>query len=82
METIEPSPGLVQSMGRTGMTGVIARNQRGEDGASAVEYGLLLTGIAALIAMIVFLFGQSVLGLFDNSCDALSTGSSGQMASC
>ena len=31
-----------------------------ERGASAVEYGLLITGIAALIAIIVFAFGGVV----------------------
>ena len=32
-------------------------SRRDEDGASAVEYGLLVAGIAALIVAIVFLFG-------------------------
>lgn len=31
-----------------------------ERGASAVEYGLLITGIAALIAVIVFAFGGAL----------------------
>ena len=46
-----------------------------EDGASAVEYGLLLTGIAALIVAVVFLFGGAVSGLFDDTCDSLEAGS-------
>ncbi len=33
-----------------------------EDGASAVEYGLLLAGVAALIVAVVFLFGGAVAG--------------------
>lgn len=40
-------------------------------GASAVEYGLLIAGIAALIVAVVFLFGGSVGGLFQNTCDTL-----------
>ena len=32
-------------------------SRRDEDGASAVEYGLLVAGIAALIVAVVFLFG-------------------------
>lgn len=33
---------------------------RNEEGASAVEYGLLVAGIAALIAVIVFALGGTV----------------------
>jgi pilus assembly protein Flp/PilA len=53
---------------------------QGEDGASAVEYGLLLTGVAALIVAVVFLFGGAVSGLFDDTCDSVGTGSSGTMS--
>lgn len=35
-----------------------------ERGASAVEYGLLVAGIAALIVATVFLLGGSVKGAF------------------
>ena len=42
-----------------------------ERGASAVEYGLLIAGIAALIVAVVFLFGGSVGGMFQNTCDTL-----------
>ena len=48
--------------------------QRDEAGASAVEYGLLLAGIAALIAAVVFTFGSSVSGLFTQTCDAINSG--------
>jgi pilus assembly protein Flp/PilA len=50
---------------------------RDEDGASAVEYGLLLAGVASLIIAIVFLFGGAVSDLFDNTCDSITAGSSG-----
>jgi pilus assembly protein Flp/PilA len=41
---------------------------RTERGATAVEYGLLIAGIAAVIALTVYLFGGEVLGLFVDSC--------------
>ena len=50
-----------------------------ERGASAVEYGLLIAGIAALIVVVVFAFGGAVLhGLFESTCDKVgsSTGTS------
>jgi pilus assembly protein Flp/PilA len=46
-------------------------NKRGEDGASAVEYGLLVAGIAALIVAVVFLFGGAIANLFTNSCGTI-----------
>ena len=39
-------------------------SRRDEDGASAVEYGLLVAGIAALIVAIVFLFGGVIKNAF------------------
>ncbi|KQQ41585.1 Flp family type IVb pilin [Nocardioides sp. Leaf307] len=41
-------------------------------GASAVEYGLLISGIAALVAAAVFAFGGGVDGLFGDTCDTVS----------
>ncbi|WP_310963153.1 Flp family type IVb pilin [Nocardioides terrisoli] len=43
-----------------------------DTGASAVEYGLLITGIAAVIAAAVFLFGGAVLNLFSDSCQSVA----------
>jgi pilus assembly protein Flp/PilA len=44
-----------------------------ERGASAVEYGLLIAGISALIVVIVFSFGGVVLDdLFKNTCDTVA----------
>ena len=46
---------------------------RSDDGASAVEYALLIAGIAGLIAGIVFLFGPHVRDdLFGNTCNSIS----------
>jgi pilus assembly protein Flp/PilA len=42
-----------------------------DEGASAVEYGLLLAGIAALIVAAVFLVGRSNAANFDEACDAI-----------
>jgi pilus assembly protein Flp/PilA len=42
-----------------------------ERGASAVEYGLLIAGIAALIVLIVFVFGSGVNSLFNDTCDSI-----------
>jgi pilus assembly protein Flp/PilA len=52
-----------------------------ERGASAVEYGLLITAIAAVIAVVVYAFGGVVLnGLFKSTCNKV--GSSVGSASC
>ena len=48
-----------------------------ERGASAVEYGLLIAGIAALIAAVVFLFSDTITGLFDETCNSVNGGSTG-----
>jgi pilus assembly protein Flp/PilA len=42
--------------------------RRLESGASAVEYGLLIAGIAAIIAVAVFAFGGGSTGMFQDSC--------------
>lgn len=39
-----------------------------ERGASAVEYGLLIAGVAALIVAAVLLFGGAVTDLFTDTC--------------
>ncbi|MGN6161397.1 MAG: Flp family type IVb pilin [Marmoricola sp.] len=53
---------------------VLAR--RTEDGASAVEYGLLVAGIAALIVAVVFLFGGMIKNVFHNTCSTINTSAS------
>jgi pilus assembly protein Flp/PilA len=45
-----------------------------ERGASAVEYGLLIAGIAALIAVVVFAFSGTITGLFNDTCTAIDGG--------
>jgi pilus assembly protein Flp/PilA len=57
------------------------RARSGERGASAVEYGLLIAGISALIIVAVFLFGGAVLNdLFKNTCTTV--GSTTNAGSC
>ena len=42
--------------------------RKDEDGASAVEYGLLVAAIAALIVIIVFALGGIVKEVFTDTC--------------
>lgn len=44
-----------------------------ERGASAVEYGLLIAGIAALIVVVVFAFGGRIKEIFQDTCNAVGT---------
>jgi pilus assembly protein Flp/PilA len=48
-----------------------------ERGASAVEYGLLIAGIAALIVIVVFAFGGALSNIFQKTCNSVGA-SSGQ----
>lgn len=49
-------------------------NRDEEKGASAVEYGLLVAGIAAVIVVAVFAFGGFVSNIFTNTQTAISNG--------
>ena len=40
-----------------------------ERGASAVEYGLLIAGIAALIIVVIFAFGGVLNKIFNDTCE-------------
>ena len=51
------------------MTKQRARTDRG---ASAVEYGLLIAGIAAVIVAIVFAFGGKIHDAFGNTCNTIT----------
>ena len=59
-----------------------AFNRKGEDGASAVEYGLLVAAIAALIVVIVFLLGGVVQDVFKKTCDEITSNASTVTAKC
>jgi pilus assembly protein Flp/PilA len=51
--------------------------RRFEDGASAVEYGLLVAGIAALIVTVVFVFGGVIKNSFSSTCGKISSSGTG-----
>jgi pilus assembly protein Flp/PilA len=46
-----------------------------ERGASAVEYGLLVAGIAALIVIVVFAFGGVLKNIFTSTCNSVGMSS-------
>ena len=46
-----------------------------ERGASAVEYGLLVAGIAAIIVLVVFAFGTQIKAVFQDTCNSVQSGS-------
>jgi pilus assembly protein Flp/PilA len=51
---------------------IAARSTTRERGASAVEYGLLIAGIAALVVVIVFAFGDNIRDIFEGTCKSVS----------
>jgi pilus assembly protein Flp/PilA len=53
-----------------------------ERGASAVEYGLLIAGIAALIVVVVFAFGGVIKGVFTDTCAKVKTGTATTGGTC
>jgi pilus assembly protein Flp/PilA len=53
-----------------------------ERGASAVEYGLLIAGIAALIVVAVFALGPIVEEAFSDTCDEIVAGNASITADC
>jgi pilus assembly protein Flp/PilA len=57
-------------------------NRKDEQGASAVEYGLLVAAIAAIIVVIVFALGGVVRDTFDKTCDTIATKTAPTQTSC
>jgi pilus assembly protein Flp/PilA len=53
-----------------------------DTGASAVEYGLIVFAIAALITVVVVSFGGAVRGLFQDSCDTIKQGTQQTSTTC
>ena len=56
------------------------RTNRDEIGASAVEYGLLISLIAAVIVTATFLFGGMVKTQFTHTCEAYQQPTGGSAA--
>jgi pilus assembly protein Flp/PilA len=48
-------------------------NHKNDEGASAVEYGLLVAAIAAVIVLIVFALGRLISDAFNDTCTAVET---------
>lgn len=60
----------------------IQRRRTEEQGASAVEYGLLVAAIAAIIVVIVFALGTLVKKGFGDTCSSIKTGTGDTTANC
>ena len=54
----------------------LTRMDRGDEGASAVEYGLLVAAIAAVIVVIIFALGGIVRNVFSSTCSSISNNAS------
>ena len=54
---------------------------RHDDGASSVEYGLLIVAIAAVIVAVVYALGTATKGNFTNTCSAWES-AAGTTGSC
>ena len=52
---------------------ILAKRNRGDEGATAVEYGLMVAAIAAVIVLVVFLLGGVVKDKFDKTCGAINS---------
>ena len=55
---------------------LLSPRRRDDNGASAVEYGLLVAAIAAIIVVLVFAIGKLVQGGFSTTCTSMATNTS------
>lgn len=53
---------------------ILDAKRRQDEGATAVEYGLMVAAIAAVIVLIVFALGAFVKGAFKKTCNSISSG--------
>ena len=53
---------------------MLAKRNAGDEGATAVEFGLMVAAIAAVIVVVVFLLGGVVKDKFNKTCGAINTG--------
>jgi pilus assembly protein Flp/PilA len=51
----------------------VRRHQKNDEGASAVEYGLLVAAIAAVIVVVVFALGGLVKNKFNDACNGIKS---------
>ena len=47
------------------------RRLKDQEGATAVEYGIMVAAIAAVIVTVVFVLGSQVKAGFDDTCSAM-----------
>lgn len=59
----------------------VTRFIREEDGASAVEYGLLVAGIAVVVMSAIYLIGTNLNTKFSDVANQLGGGNSGSSGS-
>ena len=52
----------------------LVASRKSEKGASAVEYGLLVALIAAVIVAAVIIFGDFISDIFTDTCTAIDNG--------
>ena len=57
------------------------RRLKDQEGATAVEYGILVAAIAAVIVVVVFALGGAVEQGFDKTCDEMN-GKAGGSINC
>ena len=50
-----------------------AQASRNDEGASAVEYGLLVAAIAAVIIIVIFALGGVIRDVFKNTCSSIKS---------
>ena len=60
----------------------LVAGRKDETGASAVEYGLLVAAIAALIVVVVFGLGGVVKNVFSSTCTKVGTSAAVSTTGC
>lgn len=61
---------------------LILKSRKNEEGASAVEYGLLVALIAAVIVVVVLALGNVLEEAFQDTCDNIISGTTTIAATC
>jgi pilus assembly protein Flp/PilA len=59
----------------------LLRYGKDDEGASAVEYGLLVAAIAAVVVVVVFALGGLVRDKFNSTCNGIKSNGSNTAAS-
>lgn len=60
----------------------LATLTRDDEGASAVEYGLLIAAVAAVIVIVIFALGGVVKSIFGSTCSSVSSAASVAGSTC